>query len=178
MRFAAIVLACATSVLGYSISQPNPSQGWTDNGPQRVVWSRAADDRENVTVVLTNPNRGLMPTDQVLVALLDGSLGNTTVNPPSAGWPSAGEGYVLQFVANATTLNDVLAKSPAFEIEHDETEPTSTRTTPITTPTTGPGSGTDKSAPVDDTLGNGALSKFGVPVALAALAGLVPALLA
>lgn len=69
-----------------------------------------------------------MPTPQVLAALVEGSLGNTTVNPPSAGWPSPGTGYVLNFVAEVTNLNAILAQSPPFEIELSTVVPTSTRT--------------------------------------------------
>jgi hypothetical protein len=69
-----------------------------------------------------------MPTPQVLAALVDGSLGNTTVNPPSAGWPSPGTGYILNFVTEVTNLNAILAQSPPFEIELSTVVPTSTRT--------------------------------------------------
>ncbi|KAF5333630.1 hypothetical protein D9611_002567 [Ephemerocybe angulata] len=176
MRFTAVVLACASTVLGYTILSPNQSQGWTNQGPQRATWQRVATDRENITIVLTNTNRSLMPTDQVLSALVDGNLGNMTLNPPSAGWPSPGPGYVLNFASEATNLNQILAQSPPFEIELSTVVPTNTKTT-AGNPTSA--STSDKDAPTDNTIPkNGGLSNFGVPVALAVLAGLVPAILA
>lgn len=69
-----------------------------------------------------------MPSDQVLAALVEGSLGNTTVNPPSAGWPSPGTGYVVNFVSEVTNLNQILAQSPPFEIELSTIVPSNTRT--------------------------------------------------
>ena len=138
-----------------------------------------------------------MPTPQVLAALVDGSLGSTTVNPPSAGWPSPGTGYVLNFVSEVTNLNAILAQSPPFEIELSTVVPTNTRTCvahfsfrcksqpdfPFSSgTTTNPSNtGASGSTPTDNTVpsnnGNGALSRFGAPVALVA-AALVPALLA
>ncbi|KAJ2916418.1 hypothetical protein MD484_g4015, partial [Candolleomyces efflorescens] len=176
MRFAAVVLACASTVLGYTVTSPNQSQGWTNQGAQRLTWTRVATDRENFTVVLTNPSTALMPAPQVLAALVDGSLGNTTLNPPSAGWPSPGTGYVLNIVAEATNLNSILAQSPPFEIELSTVVPSSTRTTASgSTQTTLP----NGAQATDDTVPNknGAMS-IAAPAALAALAGLVPALFA
>ena len=69
-----------------------------------------------------------MPSDQVLAALVDGGLGNTTLNPPSAGWPSPGPNYRLNIVANVTNLNEILAQSPPFEIELSTVVPSNTRT--------------------------------------------------
>ncbi|KAJ3545480.1 hypothetical protein NMY22_g2419 [Coprinellus aureogranulatus] len=178
MRFAAVLLAVATTALGYTITTPNQSAGWTNQGAQPVAWSRVSTDRQNITIVLSNPDKDLMPTPQVLAALVDGDLGNTTVNPPSAGWPSPGTGYVVSFVAEVTNLNAILAQSPSFEIELSTVVPSSTRTTPVGSQTTG----VSGSTPTDDTVspnnGNGALSRFGVPVGLVALAGVVPALFA
>ncbi|KAJ2931708.1 hypothetical protein H1R20_g5529, partial [Candolleomyces eurysporus] len=176
MRFAAVVLACASTVLGYTLLSPNESEGWTNQGPQRMTWTRVATDRENFTVVLTNPNTALMPAPQVLAALVDGSLGNTTLNPPSAGWPSPGTGYVLRMVAEATNINSILAQSPSFEIELSTVIPSSTRTQGGSSQT---GTLPNGAQPTDDTVNNnsGAMS-MAAPVALAALAGLVPALFA
>jgi hypothetical protein len=178
MRFAAVLLAVATTALGYTITTPNQSAGWTNQGAQPVAWSRVASDRENITIVLTNSNAALMPTPQVLAALVDGSLGSTTVNPPSAGWPSPGTDYVLNFVSEVTNLNAILAQSPPFEIELSTVVPTNTRTGTTTNPSN---TGASGSTPTDNTVpsnnGNGALSRFGAPVALVA-AALVPALFA
>lgn len=65
-----------------------------------------------------------MPFDQVLLALANADLGNTTLNPPSAGWPTPGEDYrllIVDSVNNQTTL----ARSQAFEIEEPKVNNTS-----------------------------------------------------
>jgi hypothetical protein len=66
-----------------------------------------------------------MPFDQVLAALVDGNLGNTTLNPPSAGWPAPGPNYRLNII-DSTTNETVLASSPAFDIEHTTVSRSST----------------------------------------------------
>jgi len=53
--------------------------------------------------------------DQVLNALVDGTLGNITCNPPSGGWPT-GAGFRVNLVQDATHLNSILAQSSQFNI--------------------------------------------------------------
>lgn len=53
--------------------------------------------------------------DQVLAALISGSLGQVTANPPSAGWP-AGTGFMVNLVQDADTLGSILAQSDMFNI--------------------------------------------------------------
>lgn len=66
-----------------------------------------------------------MPSDQVLAALVDGTLGSITANAPSGGWP-IGVGFHVNLVQDADSLSTVLAKSPQFNI----TAPIASSTTP------------------------------------------------
>ncbi|KIK04653.1 hypothetical protein K443DRAFT_675671 [Laccaria amethystina LaAM-08-1] len=127
------LLSVAASALAYSVTSPNGSQGWTNQGAQFLSWTRVNTDRLNFTAVLTNQNRALLPTDQVLAALVDGTLPNTTVNPPSGGWPTPGGGYRVNLVQDATDLNTILAQSPEFNI----TQPNSTSSSTATGTSTG-----------------------------------------
>lgn len=54
-------------------------------------------------------------SSQILAALVDGTLGNTTLNPPSGGWPT-GSGFRVNLVANDTQLDTILAQSNTFNI--------------------------------------------------------------
>ncbi|EDR12329.1 GPI-anchored small secreted protein [Laccaria bicolor S238N-H82] len=122
------LLSAAASTLAYSVTSPNGSQGWTNQGAQPLAWQRVNTDRLNFTAVLTNQNRQLLPTDQVLAALVDGTLGNTTVNPPSGGWPTPGGGYRVNLVQDANDLNTILAQSPEFNITQPTSKSSSTAT--------------------------------------------------
>lgn len=53
--------------------------------------------------------------DQVLNALVDGTLGNITCNPPSGGWPT-GSGFRVNLVQDAQHLSSILAQSSQFSI--------------------------------------------------------------
>lgn len=64
----------------------------------------------------------------MLAALVDGTLGNTTVNPPSGGWPTPGGGYRVNLVQDANDLNTILAQSPEFNITQPTSKSSSTTT--------------------------------------------------
>jgi len=53
--------------------------------------------------------------DQVLNALVDGTLGTIVCSPPSGGWPQ-GSGFRVNLAANAENLNSLLAQSGEFGI--------------------------------------------------------------
>jgi len=110
----ACVLALTSSALGYQVTIPNASQGWTNSGGQPFTWQRVDTDPQNFTAVLTNVNLG-PANNQVLAALVDGLLGNTTLLPPSEGWPS-GSGFRVNIVLNTENLNTILAQSDEFKI--------------------------------------------------------------
>ncbi|KAF8897731.1 hypothetical protein BD779DRAFT_398444 [Infundibulicybe gibba] len=114
--FTAVFLSFAASTWAYQVLTPNQSSGWTNSGPQPLTWERVNTDRDNFTVVLTNMDRAAMPNgDQVLAAQVVGSTLKTTLNPPSAGWPTGG-GFRVNLVASPTELSTILAQSPQFNI--------------------------------------------------------------
>lgn len=53
--------------------------------------------------------------DQVLAALVDGTLGKTSLNPQNGGWPT-GSHFRLNLVQDDRDLNAILAQSPEFSI--------------------------------------------------------------
>ena len=55
------------------------------------------------------------PTQQVLAALVVGTLGQTTVNPPSGGWKT-GQGFRVNLVQDSQHLDSILAQSEEFDI--------------------------------------------------------------
>lgn len=61
--------------------------------------------------------------DQVLNALVNGTLGNITCNPPSGGWPT-GDGFRVNLVQDAEHLNSILAQSSQFSINSTSTTTT------------------------------------------------------
>ncbi|KIM46359.1 hypothetical protein M413DRAFT_64832 [Hebeloma cylindrosporum] len=114
MRAVALVLALISSAFAYTVLTPNGSQGWTNQGGQPLTWQRVDTDRLNFTVLLTNQKvTGFEP--QILAALVDGSLGNTSLNAPSGGWPT-GTNFRVNLVQDDRNLNTILAQSPEFSI--------------------------------------------------------------
>ncbi|KIK67932.1 hypothetical protein GYMLUDRAFT_68943 [Collybiopsis luxurians FD-317 M1] len=161
---AALCLAFAASACAYTVISPNSAQGWVNSGAQPLTWQRVDTDPLNFTAVLVNVNDS--SESQVLAAQVDGTLGNTTLNPPSGGWPSPGGGYRVNLVVNTTQLNSILAQSPIFNITESNTTSSSTSSTPAatagtatvpTTPVTG--SSTDTAGVTDFTgSSNGAVT--------------------
>ncbi|KAF9028464.1 hypothetical protein BDZ89DRAFT_1066111 [Hymenopellis radicata] len=73
-------------------------------------------DAANFTVFLTNEDRSVMPTNNLeLAALVVGSDGNTTLNPPSAGWPKGG-GFRVNLCRDPQSPTTILAQSDQFNI--------------------------------------------------------------
>ncbi|KAF8742451.1 hypothetical protein AX14_004319 [Amanita brunnescens Koide BX004] len=128
--FLACVLALTSSAMGYQVTVPNTSENWTNVGGQPLSWQRVDTDPQNFTVVLTNVNN---QNQQVLAALVDGTLGNTTCNPPSGGWP-LGNGFRVDFVKDASDLNTILAQSSQFSIVIPSANSSSTPSVPVITP--------------------------------------------
>ncbi|KAI5896481.1 uncharacterized protein SCHCODRAFT_02614981 [Schizophyllum commune H4-8] len=119
MYAATILLALAAAVSAITITEPNSSQSWTNKGGQTVKWQAVDTDPTSFTILLTNTDRSVMPdNNQMLAAEVDSSLGETTVNAPSGGWPSGGS-FRVNFVKNTTELNTILAQSDEFDIKED-----------------------------------------------------------
>ncbi|TFK43700.1 hypothetical protein BDQ12DRAFT_191756 [Crucibulum laeve] len=118
MRFAAAtLLSFVASALAYQVTSPSETKGWTNQGPQTLTWSRVDTDKTNFTVILTNENRAILPTNnQVLAALVDGTSQTTlSVNPPSGGWP-LGSGFRVNLVQDEQNTNTIYAQSGQFNI--------------------------------------------------------------
>ncbi|KAJ6515683.1 GPI-anchored small secreted protein [Mycena sanguinolenta] len=160
----AFLAAFVASVSGFTILTPNPSKGWTNDGQNTITWTSDASDPANFTILLENLNNTSAEPQQ-LAALVVTSDGNTTVNPPSEGWPAVGGNYVVQFVQSTENITGQLAKSDAFSIEapavsSGSNTQSSTATTPATTPAnqnTGSGaSSTGSSSPSPSATGSSA----------------------
>ena len=67
-----------------------------------------------LTCYFQNPGL-LRDGPQSLAALVDGASQNTTVNPPSTGWPT-GEGFFIEFARSATETGSIIAQSEQFTI--------------------------------------------------------------
>lgn len=129
MRAFATLLAFAASALAYQVTAPTNSTGFSNDGSNTVSWDMVSSDAANFTIVLVNNVRiqlavatpeadsfsqNIFPNyEQILDALVVGSLGTIQVNPPSTGWPS-GSGYQINFVASSQQLNSILAQSNDF----------------------------------------------------------------
>ncbi|KAH0839942.1 hypothetical protein J3R83DRAFT_896 [Lanmaoa asiatica] len=112
MRVLASVLLAVPLAFAYSVTYPGGSQGWNTTGPNYLMWERVDTDPLSFTVVLTNVNAA---SNQVLDAVIDGTLGITMCSPPSGGWPS-GSGFRVNLAQDATHLDSLLAQSSEFNI--------------------------------------------------------------
>ncbi|KAH7931193.1 hypothetical protein BV22DRAFT_998503 [Leucogyrophana mollusca] len=114
--FATVFLASIASAFAYQVTSPGDAQGWSTSGPNYLKWQRVDTDPLNFTAVLTNVNQAVMPLgNQVLNALVDGTLSQIICNPPSGGWPS-GAGFRVNLAADAEHLDTLLAQSDQFSI--------------------------------------------------------------
>ncbi|KAJ7180304.1 hypothetical protein C8R43DRAFT_1229891 [Mycena crocata] len=130
----ATIVAFVASVSAIAITSPGDTNTWTNDGSQT-----------NFTIVLTNINRSLQPTNnQILKALVDTSAGTTTVDPPSEGWPSVGGTYRVNFCKSSEELDSILAQSDEFNITQAKVEsssaPVASKTASLAAAST-PGSG-------------------------------------
>jgi hypothetical protein len=143
MRAFAILSCLFATTFAYTITKPNTSQGWNNDGGQELTWTRVATDRANFTAVLVNQ---ATQDTQILAALIDGTLETAKMNPPSGGWPT-GNGFRVRLVRDSQSLTSILAESNQFEIEDiPVTLRTATSTAPTATPTNG--TPTDQGTPL------------------------------
>jgi len=163
MRAVVFLLAFLSSALAYQVLVPNGVQGWTNQGGQPFSWQRVSTDPLNFTVVLDNQSiSGFSP--QVLAALVDGTIGTSTLNPPSGGWIT-GTNFRLNLVRDTNSLSTIYAQSVNFSITQGNGT-TSSATVPAstviaTTSSSGTGTGTDSGqvAPTGSTT-SGALAIY------------------
>jgi hypothetical protein len=143
MRAVAVILTLVSSALAYQVLIPSASQGWTNQGGQPLSWQRVETDKRNFTVVLDNQNITSF-SPQILAALVDGTLGKTSLNPPSGGWPT-GSHFRLNFVQDPNNLNTIYAQSSEFTISPSS----STLTTSTIATATSTDASTDGTTPTD-----------------------------
>ncbi|KAJ6539543.1 hypothetical protein B0H19DRAFT_1179541 [Mycena capillaripes] len=178
----AIVAVFVASVSAITITSPNPSKGWTNDGAQTVSWTSDSSDPQNFTIILTNTNN----TDtQVLDALVPSDQKTISVNPPATGWPAVGSGYRVAFAQDTEHLSSVLIKSDLFSIKAAPSVSSSSPVAPQTpttpaVPTTpadgGSGSATDSGSSPAGT--NAALPAMGLHIGSVATLALLSAVLA
>ncbi|KAI6047468.1 hypothetical protein EDC04DRAFT_625191 [Pisolithus marmoratus] len=131
MRVVAAILLSVSSAFAYQVTSPGGSQGWNTSGPNYLTWTRVSTDPLNFTAVLTNTNRTVMPiNDQVLNALVDGTVGTIQCNPPSGGWPT-GDGFRVNLAQDAEHLDSLLAQSDQFSITGSTSTGTAASTTSV-----------------------------------------------
>jgi hypothetical protein len=148
MQFLFALIPFVALASAYQITSPGGAAGWTTAGPNVVTWQRVSTDAANFTLLLVNQAK--TPTySQVLAALVDGTLGNFTVSPPSTGYPT-GSGFQVNFVADTSDLSTIYAQSGQFTIGQATTT-ASALSTPITsfTPTTAVPTTTDTNTGTD-----------------------------
>jgi len=129
--FAPFLLSFVASTLAYSVTAPDSLTVWGNQSPQVLQWQHVDTDPSNFTVVLDNQ---VMSDFQpvVVAALVDGTVGSTTLSPLSAGWPT-GNGFRINFVKDTDDLNEILAQSDLFNITEATTSTTSSGATNVLT---------------------------------------------
>ncbi|KAH9002456.1 hypothetical protein EDB86DRAFT_2774745, partial [Lactarius hatsudake] len=126
MQFFVTLFSFVALASAYQVTSPGGSSGWTIAGPNVVTWQRVSTDALNFTIVLSNQAR--TPSyQQVLAALVDGTLGKFTVSPPSTGFPT-GTGFQVNLVADSQDLTTIFAQSQQFAIVQATTTTSSSLT--------------------------------------------------
>ncbi|KAJ7094579.1 GPI-anchored small secreted protein [Mycena belliarum] len=139
----AILAVSLLSASAIQVTSPGGTKGWTNDGSQSIAWQSVSTDPSNFTIVLTNPNRALMPNDnQILKALVSTNAGSTTVDPPAMGWPAVGGSYRVNLCKSSEDLNSILAQSMEFNITAAAVKSGASSATAATTATSPTDSGT------------------------------------
>jgi len=113
--FVALFSFVASSV-AYQVTSPTASTKWYAGAvTNQLTWERVNTDAAQFTLVLTNNDRSVLPTDTQLIATVDGSTGKVDVPAPSGGFP-VGTGFRVNLVKSTTELTTILAQSPQFDI--------------------------------------------------------------
>jgi len=131
------LISLVSSACAYLVLTPGNANGWSTAGPNTVTWQMVTTDPQNFAMLLVNQNQGILPGGQeLLAAVVNGSLLTYTVSPPSGGFP-VGTGFQVNFVKDAQDTNTILAQSGQFAINQSSTtvSPAST-VNPVITPVT------------------------------------------
>ncbi|CDZ96786.1 hypothetical protein [Phaffia rhodozyma] len=185
MKFSYIIAPTAllaSAVSAFTVITPN---GWTTTGPNQISYTSVDTDQTSFAAVL----KASSGTTTILSESHNTSDGNFTVSATCSDLYSTGEGFVINFIMNSTSLNSILAQSQTFNITEsttscsDSTSASASATTSSTSTTTS-SSASDKSSSAStkssatssataSSSSSGALSGAGVPsmfVGLVALA--------
>ncbi|KAI9508116.1 hypothetical protein F5148DRAFT_20699 [Russula earlei] len=134
MRSFVFLLSLLASACAYQVLTPGNAVGWTTSGPNTVTWQRVVTDPTNFTMLLVN--QSVLPSGQeLLIAQVDGTLGNLTVPSPSGGFPP-GAGFQVNFVKSPQDLNTIYAQSGQFSINQSTTSTTSSSLNTVQAPIT------------------------------------------
>ncbi|KLO19788.1 hypothetical protein SCHPADRAFT_794961, partial [Schizopora paradoxa] len=113
----ASVLALALSAAAISVTTPSNSSGWVSTGTNTLAWNRVDTDPTNFTVVLTNTDRTVLPTNNLLLdSFVDATSGSSiSIAAPSGGLPVGGT-FRVNLVQDQNDLNTIYAQSDEFTI--------------------------------------------------------------
>ncbi|KAJ3564667.1 hypothetical protein NP233_g8143 [Leucocoprinus birnbaumii] len=113
-----LLLSLVSSSLAYLVTAPNGDANKNWNGassPQTVSWTRVDTDAATFNIVLTNVDRAILPSDQVLAKQVNGQKLQTKVFPPRGGFPT-GSHFRINLVS--TQDGSIYAQSNEFTISH------------------------------------------------------------
>jgi len=115
------LISLVSSACAYLVLTPGNANGWTTAGPNTVTWQMVSTDPQNFAMLLVNQDQGILPGGQeLLAAVVNGSLLTYTVSSPSGGFP-VGTGFQVNFVKDAQDTNTILAQSGQFAITQSST---------------------------------------------------------
>ncbi|KAG8693366.1 GPI inositol deacylase, partial [Ceratobasidium sp. 395] len=110
------LFSLVASAFAYQVTSPTSSTKWySGEVTNPLTWDKVSTDPLTFCIVLTNEDRSLLPTDQQLIATVDGTTGKTDCPAPSGGFP-VGKGFRINLVKSPSDMNTILAQSPEFEI--------------------------------------------------------------
>ncbi|KAH8113450.1 hypothetical protein DFH11DRAFT_1727921 [Phellopilus nigrolimitatus] len=119
MRVSALlsILSVALSVSALQVTNPSTTSGWTSTGSNTLSWNRVSTDPTNFTVVLTNTDRSVMPTNNLVLAnFVDATSGSSlAIVAPSGGF-NVGGNFRVNLVQTPDELNSIYAQSNTFNI--------------------------------------------------------------
>ncbi|KAG8693375.1 hypothetical protein FRC09_010553, partial [Ceratobasidium sp. 395] len=110
------LFSLVASAFAYQVTSPTSSTKWySGEVTNPLTWQRVDTDPKTFCIVLTNQDRSLLPTDQQLIATVDGTTGKIDCPAPSGGFP-VGKGYRVNLVKSPSEMNTIYAQSSEFEI--------------------------------------------------------------
>jgi len=113
----ASVLALALSAAALQVTTPSNSSGWVSSGTNTLAWNRVDTDPTNFTVILTNTDRTVLPTNNLLLdSFVDATSANSiSIPPPSGGLPVGGT-FRVNLIKDQNDISSIYAQSDEFTI--------------------------------------------------------------